>query len=424
MGGMSALTDEIHGSTEPVRLADVRAAARRIGDAVVRTPFLPSRTLSELTGAEVWLKFENLQFTASFKERGALNKLLTLGDAARARGVVAVSAGNHAQGVALHARRLGIPATIVMPLRTPRVKVARTESFGATVVLAGGDFAEASAQVARFVAQGLTFIHPFDDAEVMAGQGTVALEMVEQGPVLDDVVVAVGGGGLIGGVAAVLSELAPGCRITGVQTELYPSMAVGLGRYAGGIPGGTSVAEGIAVATPGVLTLAQARRLVHDMIVVPEAAIEDAVALLLQIEKTLCEGAGAAGLAAVLACPERFAGRRVGLILCGGNIDMRVLTAMLQRHLARAGQLVRLEVTTLDHAGALGEVATIIGRLGGNILDVRHDRVFGDASARSASIEFLVELSDRSLARDIHQAVSAAGYVNHICGPAHGEAGA
>jgi threonine dehydratase len=393
-----------------ISLDDIRAAAGRILGAVSRTPFLHSETLSELTGAEVWLKFENLQFTASFKERGALNKLLSLDADQRARGVVAVSAGNHAQGVALHARRLGIPATIVMPRRTPGVKVARTEGFGAHVVLAGDSFAEASALVPGFVARGLTFIHPFDDAAVMAGQGTVALEMIDQGPALDAVVVAVGGGGLIGGVATVLRALSPCTEIVGVQTELYPSMAVALGRHEGTVPGGTSVAEGIAVAVPGALTLAHARVLVDDVIVVPESAIEDAVALLLQIEKTLCEGAGAAGLAALMTAPGRFTGRRVGLILCGGNIDMRVLTAMLQRHLARAGQLVRLQVTTLDHAGALGEVATAIGAHGGNILDVTHDRVFGDASARSASMCFLVELSDRAAADEIRDAVAKAGY--------------
>lgn len=393
-----------------ITLSSVRAAASRIEGAVSRTPFLPSQTLSELTGAELWLKFENLQFTASFKERGALNRLLTLTPAQQARGVVAVSAGNHAQGVALHARRLGIPATIVMPCGTPRVKVARTESFGARVVLAGADFAEASARVPEFVAEGLTFIHPFDDEDVMAGQGTVALEMLAQGPKLDVVVVAVGGGGLIAGVATVLRAESPETEIIGVQTELYPSMAVALGRHAGGIPGGTSVAEGIAVAKPGATTLAHAKALVNDMIVVPEAAIEDGVALLLQIEKTLCEGAGAAGLAAVLAQPARFTGKRVGLILCGGNIDMRVLTAMLQRHLARVGQLVRLHVSCLDHAGALGNIATLIGARGGNILDVAHDRVFGHVSARSASIQFLIEVPDRAAAEDIRASVAAAGY--------------
>ncbi len=399
-----------------VTLADVRRSAARIGDAVERTPFLHSQTLSELTGAEVWLKFENLQFTGSFKERGALNRLLTLSPEQRERGVVAVSAGNHAQGVALHARRLGIPATIVMPEGTPRVKVARTAGFGARVVVAGRNFQEASAEIGKFVDEGLTFIHPFDDAQVIAGQGTVALEMVEQGPPLDAAVIAIGGGGLIGGMAAVLRELTPDIEIVGVQTELYPSMALALGRYQGGVPGGTSVAEGIAVATPGKITLAQARAVVDDVIVVSEAAIEDAVALLLQIEKTLCEGAGAAGLAALLVDPGRFRGKRVGLVLCGGNIDMRVLTAMLQRHLARSGQLVRLSVTTLDTAGLLGAVATIIGGQGGNIVEVTHDRVFGDASARSASITFQIELAEGENAQTMRDAVSAAGFPAEIVG--------
>lgn len=393
-----------------ITLADVERAAARLDGAVPETPFLPSQTLSELTGADVWLKFENLQFTGSFKERGALNKLLTLDADQRARGVVAVSAGNHAQGVALHARRLEIPATIVMPSTTPTVKVQRTASFGARVELVGKDFAEASAEVPRYVEQGLTFIHPFDDPHVMAGQGTIALEMVRQGPVLDTALVSVGGGGLIGGVATVFKALSPHTRVIGVQSELYPSMALALGRYGGDVPGGTSVAEGIAVPRPGPVTLAQARSVVDDMVVVPESAIEDAVALLLQIEKTLCEGAGAAGLAALLAQPERFRGQRVGLVLCGGNIDIRVLTAMLQRHLARAGQMVRLRVTMLDDAGFLGQVATIIGESGGNILEVNHDRVFGDASARSASISFTVELPDRDRRGAIVAALRARGF--------------
>ncbi|MBB5985145.1 threonine ammonia-lyase [Sphingobium lignivorans] len=398
-------------------LADVRLAAERLGNAIVRTPFLHSQTLSELTGAEIWLKFENLQFTGSFKERGALNKLLTLGEEARQRGVVAVSAGNHAQGVALHARRLGIPATIVMPLSTPTVKVKRTASFGATVDLTGKDFAEASMAVPRYIEQGLTFISPFDDAEIIAGQGTIALEMVEQGPPLDVALVAVGGGGLIGGVATVFKALSPATQVIGVQSELYPSMALALGRYSGTLAGGTSVAEGIAVAKPGVLTLAAAQALVDDVIVVPEALIEDSVALLLQIEKTLCEGAGAASLAAVLAEPERFRGKSVGLILCGGNIDMRVLTAMLQRHLARSGQLIRLRVSMLDNAGLLGAVATIIGQLDGNILEVSHDRVFGGASARSANAIFTVELPDRDRNRVLLQALHDAGYDANLIEP-------
>ncbi|PXA86565.1 threonine ammonia-lyase [Nostoc sp. 3335mG] len=388
----------------------VQAAARRIDGAVARTPFLLSETLSDLTGAEIWLKFENLQFTAAFKERGALNRLLAMNDDQRRRGVVAVSAGNHAQGVALHARRLGIPATIIMPLGTPRIKIARTEGFGAAVVLAGKDFAEASEHVGHYISQGLTFIHPFDDQEVMAGQGTLALEMIEQGPALDAVVVAIGGGGLIAGVATVFKALSQTTEIIGVQTELYPSMALALGRHDGPVIGGTSVAEGIAVMKPGDRTLAQAKATVDDVLVVSESAIEDAVALLLQVEKTLVEGAGAAGVAAVLAQPDRFRGRRVGLILCGGNIDMRVLTAMLQRHLARSGQLVRLRVLALDGAGLLGTAASIIGRLGGNIVDVSHDRVFDGASGRQASMQFQVELPDCARGPEIVSALEAEGF--------------
>jgi threonine dehydratase len=399
-----------------ITLSEVEQAAARLAGAVARTPFLHSQTLSELTGAELWLKFENLQFTASFKERGALNKLLTLDAAACTRGVVAVSAGNHAQGVARHAQRLGIPATIVMPQATPAVKVARTASFGARVELIGEDLAAAMAEVPRFVAQGLTFVHPFDDPVVMAGQGTVGLEMIDDGPPLDAVVIAVGGGGLIGGIATVFKARSPATRVIGVQSELYPSMALALGRYDGRLVGGTSVAEGIAVADPGAVTLAAAQGLIDDMMVVKEALIEDAVALLLQIEKTLCEGAGAAGLAAVLAEPERFRGKRVGLVLCGGNIDMRVLTAMLQRHLARVGQLVRLRVTTPDNAGLLGSVATVIGARGGNILDVSHDRVFGDASARSASMLFTVELAGHERTRAILAALRDRGFEADVLG--------
>ena len=393
-----------------ITIDDVREAARRIDGAVERTPFLHSQTLSQLTGADVWLKFENLQFTASFKERGALNRLLLLGADERERGVVAVSAGNHAQGVAYHARRLGIPVTVVMPNGTPRVKIARTEGFGARVVLHGRNFAEASEAVPDFVAQGLTFLHPFDDAAIMAGQGTVALEMVEQGPPLDAMIVAVGGGGLIGGVGAVLAAQERPVELIGVESELYPSMAHALGYGFDHASGGTSVAEGIAVATPGGLTLKQARATVTDMVVVPEPAIEDAIALLLQIEKTLCEGAGAVGLAALLAAPDRFRGRKVGLILCGGNIDTRVLIAVLQRHLARAGQLVRVRVTALDNAGPLGTIATLIGQHGGNILDVSHDRVFGGATARAASIDFSLELTDPAQADDILVALSDGGF--------------
>jgi threonine dehydratase len=388
----------------------VRLAAERIEGAVVRTPFVHSQTLSQLTGAEVWLKFENLQFTASFKERGALNRLLQLSGDERVRGVVAVSAGNHAQGVAYHGRRLGIPVTVVMPNGTPRTKITRTEGFGAKVVLKGANFAEASLAVPNFVDAGLTFLSPFNDLGVMAGQGTIALEMIEQGPVLDAMIVPVGGGGLIGGIGTVLAAAAPQTELIGVESEFYPSMASALAEAPFAIPGGTSVAEGIAVAWPGDLTLAAARATVADMIIVRESAIEDAVALLLQIEKTLCEGAGAAGLAALMAQPERFRGRRVGLILCGGNIDTRVLIAVLQRHLARAGQLVRLRVIALDNAGPLGGIATIIAENGGNILDVNHDRVFAGATARAVCIDFSLELTDPAQALVIVAALAQHGF--------------
>lgn len=394
-----------------ISIDDVEEAARRIGTSINRTPFLLSQTLSDLTGAEIWLKFENLQFTASFKERGALNRLVTLSPDEAMRGVVAVSAGNHAQGVALHAKRLGIPATIVMPSNTPRIKVARTEGFGARVILAGATFAEASAYLPGLIKEGLTLIHPFDDPLVIAGQGTVGLEMVEDGPEMDAMVVAVGGGGLIGGIGTVVAALSPRTQVIGVQSELYPSMAMALSFYPGTtVIGGTSVAEGIAVATAGELTLHHARALVGDIIVVREELIEDAIALLLQVEKSLCEGAGAAGLAAVLAEPDRFRGKRVGLVLCGGNIDTRVLLSVLQRHLARGGHLVRLTVNALDNAGGLGRIATIIGAGGGNILDVHHERVFGGATARATDVAIDLELTEPDEITAIMTNIRCAGF--------------
>jgi len=400
---------------------EILQAAMRLDGAINRTPFLLSLTLSEITGAEVWLKFENLQFTASFKERGALNRLAVLDHDARQRGVVAVSAGNHAQGVALHARRLGIDATIIMPVGTPQVKIKRTESFGARVILAGRNFAEASAQVAQYVDQGLQFIHPFDDPLVIAGQGTVGLEMIDDGPQLDVVVIAVGGGGLISGVGSIFAARSPATEILGVQSARYPGMAVSLGYHTGPVPGGTSIAEGIAVASPGTLTLRCVKSLGCEIFVVEERRIEDAVALLLQVEKTLCEGAGAAGLAAVLQNSSRFRGRRVGLILCGGNIDMRLLIAMLQRHLARSGQLVRLRVTALDRAGFLGEIASEIGRHGGNIVDVHHDRIFADTSAHAANIDFQVELPEGVDCRHLVDTLRRSGFPTELL-PLAGEA--
>lgn len=408
-------------SAELISLSDIESAARNISSFIVQTPYLLSETLSDLTGAEIWLKFENLQFTASFKERGALNCLLSLtGEQAR-RGVVAVSAGNHAQGVALHAKRLGIPATIVMPVSTPRIKVARTEGFGAKVILAGANFAEASARLTELVEQeGLTLVHPFSDARVIAGQGTVGLEMVESGPALDAVIVAVGGGGLIGGVGTVFTARSPSTEVIGVQSELYPSMALALKSAAGRrVPGGTSVAEGIAVATADDLTFSHVRRVVSDVVVVQENLIEDAIALLLQIEKSLCEGAGAAGLAAVLAEPERFRGKRVGLILSGGNIDTRVLMSVLQRHLARSGQLVRLTINALDNAGGLGAIATMIGAAGGNIINVHHERVFGGATARAADVAIDLELADPAELASIMKNIRGAGFPVSLTAPSY-----
>ncbi|PZO91934.1 MAG: threonine ammonia-lyase [Sphingomonas sanxanigenens] len=395
-----------------ISIGDVEHAASRLKASIVRTPFLASQTLSELTGAEIWLKFENLQFTASFKERGALNRLLALTRDEAQRGVITVSAGNHAQGVALHARRLGIPATIVMPRSTPRIKIARTEGFGAKVILAGANFAEASAHLAPLIEQeGLTLIHPFSAPHVIAGQGTVGLEMIQDGPPLDVVVAGVGGGGLISGIGTVFKDRSPEVEIIGVQSELYPSMA---NAFAGAgdapVRGGNSVAEGIAVASADALTLHHVRHLVNDMIVVPEKKIEDAIALLLQIEKSLCEGAGAAGLAAVLAEPDRFRGKRVGLVLSGGNIDTRVLISVLQRHLARGGHLVRLVVNALDNAGGLGAIATIIGAGGGNIVDVQHERVFGGATARATDVAIDLELADPDELGSIVANIRAAGF--------------
>ena len=393
-------------------LADIEAAAVRLAGQVADTPFLHSETLSEMTGAELWLKFENLQFTGSFKQRGALNTLLMLSPQERARGVIAVSAGNHAQGVAFHAAKLGVPATIVMPLGTPTVKAARTRALGAEVILLGETFAEASAAIPALVAEhGQTFIHPFDDDRVIAGQGTVGLEMLRDRPDLDAMVIAVGGGGLISGVAVGARALAPGIEIVGVQSARFPSMAAATGRWSEGVPGGATIAEGIAVAVPGERTRAHVEALVDDVVVVGEDRIETAITLLLQIEKTLTEGAGAAGLAAVLADPPRYRGRRVGLILCGGNIDDRLLTAILRRQQVRDGTLFRLVVQLPDRAGSLGRLCADIGRMGGNIDTVAHDRSFLATDAKSARVEVEVELADPLLRAAMERALGEQGFV-------------
>ena len=395
-----------------ISIEHVRAAARAIHGKVDNTPFLRSQTLSELTGADIWLKFENLQFTGSFKQRGALNKLLSLTPEQRAKGVVTVSAGNHAQGVAYHAGQLGIPATIVMPVSTPSVKAQRTASFGAEVVLTGANFAEASAEIPGLIAtRGLTLVHPFDDDLVIAGQGTVGLEMLGTRPDLDTLVVAIGGGGLIAGVATVARALHPGMEVVGVQTDRYPSMAKCFGTWDGDVPGGASIAEGIAVAVPGEKTRRHVLALVYDIVVVPEHRIETAIALLLQIEKTLCEGAGAAGLAAVLDNPERFRGKRVGLILCGGNIDNRMLGAILQRQMVREERLFRLCIQLADQQGQLGILCTEIGLVGGNINTVVHDRTFLVNDAKSARVELEVEVADPAMRSIIEARLSELGFV-------------
>ncbi|MBU6166062.1 MAG: threonine ammonia-lyase [Alphaproteobacteria bacterium] len=385
-----------------ITLANVEQAAARIAGHVSRTPFLHSATLSHLTGAEIWLKFENLQFTASFKQRGALNRMLGLTEAERKRGVLAVSAGNHAQGVAYHASQLGIPATIVMPTSTPAIKANRTREFGAEVILAGSDFAEATAAIPALVSErGLTFIHPYDDDAVIAGQGTVGLEMLADQPDLDVLVVAIGGGGLISGIAVAARALAPRVEIVGVQSEAFPGMAHHFGHWPHPAQRGVSIAEGIAVIAPGQRTRDYVGRLVDRIEVVTEASIENGIALLLQIEKTLAEGAGAAGLAAVLSRPEQYRGRRVGLILCGGNIDNRLLSAILQRQLAREGRLIRLRTDLSDQAGALAMVCAEIGALSGNINSVSHDRAFGDTAARCARVEFEIEVPEPEAANRI-----------------------
>jgi len=378
-----------------VTLKDVRNAAKRIAGAVERTPCLHSRTLSRLTGAEVWLKFENLQFTASFKERGALNKLLSMPDAERKRGVIAMSAGNHAQGVAHHATRLGARAVIVMPRGTPNTKVRSTQVLGAEVVLEGDTLADAARHAHELEKrEGLTFIHPYDDPAIIAGQGTVALEMLEQAPELDVLVVPIGGGGLISGMAVAAKALKPGIEVVGVESRNYCAMHQRLNKLPVQV-GGDTIAEGMAVRDVGDLPVSILSSFRTEILIVEEETIERAIVALIEIEKTVAEGAGAAGLAALLQQPTRFAGKRVGIPICGGNIDSRLLSAVLMRGLVRDGKLVRLRVVMPDIAGSLAKVTTMIGEAGGNIVEVQHQRVFGTASIKSPEVEFVVETRDR-----------------------------
>lgn len=393
-----------------VTIDDVRAAAAQIRAAVPPTPCAHSRTLSALTGAHVVVKFENLQFTASFKDRGALNKLLSLDATERKAGVIAMSAGNHAQGVAYHAGRLGIAATIVMPAATPNVKVRQTRSHGAEVVLVG-ETLEASAEAARKIAaeRGLVFIHPYDDPKIVAGQGTVGLEMLDAFPDLEVLLVPIGGGGLIAGIATVAKALKPAIRIVGVEAALYPSMHAALTGAKPAI-GGNTLAEGIAVKAVGALPLAILRGLVEDVILVDEPAIERAVQLYLDIEKTVAEGAGAASLAALLANPERFKGRKVGLVLSGGNIDPRLLASVIMRGMVRDGRILRIRVEIDDKPGTLARVAALVGEVGGNIIDVAHQRLFSDVPAKSAELDLVVETRDGEHGRELIGKIRAAGY--------------
>jgi len=394
-------------SSLPVTLEDVQRAAARIGGAVVHTPCLRSETLSRIAKADIWIKFENLQFTASFKERGALNTLLQLTPEERKRGVIAMSAGNHAQGVAYHAGRLGIPATIVMPSFTPNTKVEHTRGHGARVVLDGDTLAEAATEAHRLAAvEKLVFVHPYDDPRIIAGQGTIALEMLQDVPELDTLVVPVGGGGMIAGCAVAARGLKPDMRVIGVETAGYSAMH----QLLAGEPvtvGGDTIAEGIAVRDIGKTPLAIARALVDCVLTVDEVAIERAIALFLEVEKTVAEGAGAAGLAALLAHPRHFTGRKVGLVLCGGNIDTRLLASVLLRGLVRDGRIVRLRLMIGDLPGQLARVAGLIGKAGGNIVEVQHQRIFGTASVRSPEVEFLIETRDsehtRTLVRSLEE---------------------
>jgi threonine dehydratase len=394
----------------PVSLADVQEAAKRIAGAVVRTPCLKSDTLSRIVGADVWVKFENLQYTASFKERGALNTLLQLTPDERKRGVIAMSAGNHAQGVAYHAGRLGIPATIVMPSFTPNVKVKHTRDYGARIVLHGDTLAEAGAEAHRLAAaEHLVFVHPYDDPRIIAGQGTAALEMLQDAPEIDTLVVPVGGGGLISGCAVAARGLRPDIRLIGVEAAGYAAMR----QLLAGEPvtvGGDTIAEGIAVRDIGRAPLAIAHALLDRVLAVDEVTIERAIALLLEVEKTVAEGAGAAGLAALLAHPQVFAGRKVGLVVSGGNIDTRLLASILLRGLVRDGRIVRLRLTISDLPGQLARVAGLIGKAGGNIVDVQHQRLFGGVAAKSTELDVTVETRDRPHVRELVAALESEGF--------------
>ena len=390
-------------------LQHIRDAATRLQGQVANTPFVESRTLSEVTGAQVFLKFENLQFTASFKERGACNKLAQLSAEQRTRGVVAMSAGNHAQGVAYHAQRLGLRAVIVMPRFTPGVKVERTRGFGAEVVLHGDTLDAARAHaLALGEQQHLTFVHPYDDEAIVAGQGTVGLEMLEAEPDLDMLVIAVGGGGLIAGIATAAKALQPGIEIVGVQTTRFPAMFNAI-KGTQHVQGTSTIAEGIAVGTPGQVTQAIVADKVDDLVLVDEGDIEQAIVMLLEIEKTLVEGAGAAGLAALLKDPARYAGKKVGLVLCGGNIDPLLLAAIIERGMVRSGRLARIRISARDVPGALARIVTTVADAGANVEEVHHQRAFTALSVQNVEIELVLQTRGPAHITEVLQRLRDAG---------------
>ena len=393
-----------------ISVTDIEAARRTIAGHVLRTPMLPAPPLSALTGSEVYVKYENLQVTNSFKERGACVKLAALSAEERRRGVICMSAGNHAQAVAYHARRLSIPATIVMPVTTPFVKVKATEALGSTVVLWGETVTDAQTRAEAIAAQqNLVWVHPYDDPHIIAGHGTIALEMLEEVPGLDVLVIPIGGGGLIAGNAIAARARKPSIEIIGAECALFPSMWNAIHR--GSKPcGGATLAEGIAVSNVGKLTLPIVRELVGDIILAEEALIERAVNAFLTLQKTMAEGAGAAGLAAMLAEPKRFAGRKVGLVLCGGNIDPRMLASIMVRELERENRIVSFRLIIPDRPGVLGQIASRLGELGANILGVEHHRLFLDVPAKGAKLDITMETRDAAHAEQILRALTADGY--------------
>jgi len=395
---------------QPPTIDDIRAARERIGEQVVRTPMLVSRTLSEIIGAEIWLKFENLQFTAAYKERGALNKLLQLTPEERARGVIAASAGNHAQAVAYHAKRLGIPAVIVMPEPTPTVKVTQTAGHGAQVVLYGQIVDDAFAKARELALEkGYVFIHAFDDPQIIAGAGTVGLEMLEDAPDLDTIVVPIGGGGLMSGISIAARAVKPDIELIGVEAELYPSMKCEIQGCNMNL-GGDTLAEGIAVKQPGELTSRILRELANDVVLVPERDLERAVAMLVGIEKTVVEGAGAAGLAAILSDPSRYKGKKVATLLCGGNIDTHLLANVLVRDLVRQGRIARLRVAAEDRPGALAAITAKFHEAGVNIIEINHSRIFSRLPAKDTVIEVECEAKDAQAIDDVVARLEGAGF--------------